>query len=571
MRDKKEFFSILNTIDGQDVEAYNQLVGDFDFTRYILKFNQIQTSGDDVCSLFVVRVPQQIAGFPKHLYSTPVRRTALEDYLVRRMSAGVEAQAQYNQQGVARRHLSFVNPNQKILPRSAVVVMEEMIEARIAVYLPSDNNKIEGDIAKQIFFDDLPEIVNHSLIYCNLDPRETDDFVNVMEDADTVRQVLHTRGWVSFIHEGALLARDPVTDLPNYHQMQGLTADDELLVEVDVPNAGTVRGLPIPRGVTLIVGDAYSGRYELIKGIADGIYNHIPGDGREMVITVPDAVYITAEKGRSVQRVDISSFVRENEACEDVVTYTAEEADACASQAANTIEMLEAGARVLLFDEQDSNPEFLSGDSRYVSMLTMDKARILSLSVNADNLANELGVSIIVSGAAAVGAMVPVADKIFRIDNHRISDITTDIKKHVSQGALAPSDNSDFVHLIDRGRWVIPSSVEPGVGHLDEYIEVVDAETLCFGRSIIDLKGATQIADVYQARTIGRILNYARQRYLDQPRPIRELLDLIDRDLSTEGIEVLDQEGSGDLARPRRYEIAMALNRLPSLRITEDF
>ncbi len=76
-----------------------------------------------------------------------------------------------------------------------------------------------------------------------------------------------------------------------------------------------------------------------------------------------------------------------------------------------------------------------------------------------------------------------------------------------------------------------------------------------------------QIADIYQTLTIGRILYYAKLRYLDEPRPIREVLDLIDRDLSTEGLESLTRDLRGDLARPRRYEIAAALNRLQTLRI----
>ena len=79
--------------------------------------------------------------------------------------------------------------------------------------------------------------------------------------------------------------------------------------------------------------------------------------------------------------------------------------------------------------------------------------------------------------------------------------------------------------------------------------------------------GLPQLADVYQARTIGRILYYAKLRYLDEPRSVREILDLVDRDLSTEGLESLTRDLRGDLARPRRYEIAAALNRLDTFRV----
>jgi len=44
--------------------------------------------------------------------------------------------------GVARRRLSIATPGQKILPRTAVVVTEEYVEARIYVDLPSQNGLI---------------------------------------------------------------------------------------------------------------------------------------------------------------------------------------------------------------------------------------------------------------------------------------------------------------------------------------------------------------------------------------------------------------------------------------------
>ena len=77
MRDKKEFYSILQGVDGRSYGEYARIVGDFDFARYVLKISQIQPEGTD--TLFVVRVPQIIAAFPPHTFNSPVRRTALED------------------------------------------------------------------------------------------------------------------------------------------------------------------------------------------------------------------------------------------------------------------------------------------------------------------------------------------------------------------------------------------------------------------------------------------------------------------------------------------------------------
>jgi hypothetical protein len=122
--------------------------------------------------------------------------------------------------------------------------------------------------------------------------------------------------------------------------------------------------------------------------------------------------------------------------------------------------------------------------------------------------------------------------------------------------------------LAERTRWVVPSSIDPSQGRHDAVIQASSTELLHFGNCDLDLRGMIQLADPHQTSTIGLVLYYAKTRYMDEGRPIREILDLVDRDLSTEGLECLSRELRGDLARPRRYEIAAALNRLPTLRIS---
>ncbi len=569
MRDKEEFFNILSSIDGKEFTEYSRLLGDFDFSRFVLKVNQIQDEGDGKPTLFVVRVPQIIAGFPAHLFNTPVRRTALEDFLTRKIAGRLDALARYDDEGVSLRRLSVACPGQKILPRSSLLVTEEYIEARIYVNLPSRRGRISGATAKEIFFEDLSGIINSALIYCNLNEGEVADFVNLMEDSDQIRQVLPTRGWVSFVAEGALLARAGSSDLPEYGQLVSLSVADELVVNLDTPNAGGLRGFGVPTGVTVILGDVYSGRVELMKGLAAGIYNHIPGDGREAVITVPDAVYVAAEPGRSVQSVDISAFIHEGVGAVDTKRYTSGHADACAAQAASTVEALEAGARVLLFDESDSSPEFLALESRLAGSMPGAQKRISPLAVRARQIADELGVSIVVAGSAVVAEFIPVADTVLRISGFKVSNITKQAKEIAITTSSAKPVAADVTNLVEKTRWIVPSSIDPSSGRHDAFIDAPDRHHLVFGRSAIDLEGVGQLADVYQTRTVGRILYYAKLRYMDEARPIREILDLVDRDLSTEGLESLTRDLRGDLARPRRYEIAAALNRLDTLRITK--
>jgi predicted ABC-class ATPase len=568
MRDKEEFYSMLNSIDGKEFSEYSKLTGDFDFSRYVLKINQIQKEGEGRGTLFLVRVPQIIAGFPPQLFNTPVRRTALEDLLTRKIAAKIESIARYDEAGVSHRRMMIACPGQKILPRSSLIITEEYIEARVYVDLPAVEGRIAAASARPIFFEDLPSIVNSSLIYCNLYEHEAEEFTNVMEDADHVRQVLSTRGWVSFVGEGALLPRAGQSDQPDYDHLVPLSVEDSLAVEVDVPNAGKVRGFGVPSGVTVIVGSVYSGRVELMHALASGIYNHIPGDGRELVITGPDAVYVTAEPGRSIQRVNVGAFLHERAGSTNMKQFSCAQADSCAAQAATTVEALEVGARVLLFDESDSSPEFLALDSRVAGLLPGVEQRVTPLSARARQIADELGVSLVIGGSASVAEFIPVADTVLRIEGFHIQDVTEEAKKVSVDTRAARVSPADIAGLAEKTRWIVPSSIDPSAGRFDAHIDAPDVHSLQFGRSSIDLRGILQLADVYQTRTLGRILYYAKLRYMDEPRPIREILDLIDRDLSTEGLESLTRDLRGDLARPRRYEIAAALNRLDTLRIT---
>jgi len=347
MKDKKEFYTLLAELDGQPLSEYQQMVGDFDFSRYVIKCTHIDLDSDEAAHpVFSIRVPQTIAEIPEYLFDSPVRRTAMEDLLLRRLASNIAANTNHDHHGVARRHILSSSPNQKILPRNALLLTKEYIEVRIQIILPIQKvivdgdhlTAIDGEIAQQIFFDDLPEIVSNSLLYCNLESAEVDAFVNSMEDADRLRQHLGASGQVGFVGEGALISRIAGEDLPDYERLTPVAVDESLIEEVEVPHGGSVRGVGIPNGLTLILGESNSGRVDLLDAISQGIYNHIPGDGREAVVTVSDAVHIRSEVGRSIQQVDISAFAIELPDGGNPASYSSKSAGTFTSQAASTVE-----------------------------------------------------------------------------------------------------------------------------------------------------------------------------------------------------------------------------------------
>lgn len=573
MKDKKEFYNLLTELDGQPFSEYQQMEGDFDFSRYVIKCAKIDMEGGDH-PVFSIRVPQTIAEIPEYLFDSPVRRTAMEDLLLRCLAANIEGIANFDESGVARRHILSASPNQKIIPRNALQLTKEYIEVRLQIVLPTQNMildgeemlAIDGEMAHQLFFEDLPEVISNSLLYCNTDADMADRFVNSMEDADRLRQHLGASGQVGFLGEGALVARVTGEDSPDYERLTPVEIDEGLVEEVEVPHAGTIRGINIPSGLTLILGESNSGRVDIMDAISQGIYNHIPGDGRETVVTVADAVNIRSEVGRCVQNVDISAFASELPDGGNPAAYSTVSAGSFTSQAASTVEALEAGARVLLFDEHSSSSTFLSSDTRVSPLLGASSRN--TLAARARQIVDELGISIVVAGSSLVAEFIPIADKILKVENFCISDITEEAKALEIVPSSVANDTATLSSLLSRSRWVMPSSIDPSVGREDLVICTDDQSYIQFGRSIVDLSEIRQIADVDQARAIGFVLYYAKLRYMDEGYPVREILDLVDRDLSNEGLNALASDLRGDFARPRRYEVAAALNRLPAFRVS---
>jgi predicted ABC-class ATPase len=569
MKDRKEFYNLLAEIDGKPFSEYERLAGDFDFARYVIKCSKIEVARDAEDPVFNIRVPQSIAELPGHLYDSPVRRTALEDHLTRNLCATAARIARFNESGWARRNILVAEPGQKILPRTSVLITKEYIDVRIRIALPykvyvSGERLVDGEMARRVFFEDLPEVVSASVFCCNLDLAATEEFVNGMEDADRVRQTLATLGLVGFVGEGSLLAREQNTDLPDYTNIAPFEVAEDARIEIDVPNGGKMAGLGIPSGLTVILGDSLNGRSDFIAAISAGVYNHIPGDGRETVITVSDAVQIAVDRDRSVQEVNITPFLSESE-ISNPASYSTAAADTFVSQAAATIEALEVGARVLIVDENSSSSAFLTTDARVVGLLGSTPRT--SLAQRARQIVDELGISLIIGGENLVAEYIPIADTVLKVEDFQVTNITEEAKAlNLALPPEAPAVN--LGPMLGRSRWIMPSSIDAVVGSKDQVIEAIDLNAIQFGRSVIELDSVSQIADISQTLTIGLLLYYAKLRYMQEGYPLREMLDMIDRDLSSEGVDTISRDLRGDMARPRRYELAAALNRLPTFRVS---
>ena len=260
---------------------------------------------------------------------------------------------------------------------------------------------------------------------------EVENHIKVVEDAEYIRSQLKELGLIAFIADGSILPRESGISEEPLEGAIPFESPPSLSVEVKTLYRGRMRGMGIPEGVSLIVGGGYHGKSTLLKAIAMGVYPHIPGDGREFVITERRAVFVRAEDGRSVQMVDISPFISSLPDGTDTRFFSTQNASGSTSQAANIIEAIEAGASLLLFDEDTSATNLLIRDRRMQSLVHKSKEPITPLIDQIKPLHTSLGISsILVMGGS--GDYLDVADHVIMMDSYRAKDVTEEAKRVAS-------------------------------------------------------------------------------------------------------------------------------------------
>jgi len=420
-----------------------------------------------------------------------------------------------------------------------------------------------------MFFEEIPRIVEASLHHGNLDGEALMEQVKVAEDADFLRSALNGKGLVAFVANGAILPRASGIDPRPLKggQVIPFESPPSFRVEVDLPNRGRVTGMGIPEGVTLIVGGGYHGKSTLLNALELGVYDHIPGDGRELVVTDPTAMKIRAEDGRRIERTDISPFISNLPFGRDTVEFSTEDASGSTSQSANIIESLEVGSSLLLIDEDTSATNFMIRDQRMQELVSKDKEPITPFVDKVRFLHSELGVStILVIGGS--GDYFEVADRVICMIDYLPRDLTEEARQIADRyGTRRKREGGDSFGMIAH-RIPLASSFDPSRGRREVKIGSRGLQSIAFGTHNIDLGEVEQLVDVSQTRAIGDAIHYA-TRIMDGHRTLREIIDSVMSDIEERGLDVLNPRPVGDYAHFRRQELAAAINRLRTLAVRQ--
>lgn len=569
MKTAHELRDTLRKIDGRGYAAYRDIEGEYGFDDFILYIDRVQVDPFASPTRVRVRVYQDEARLPRDAYKNKSRETALRDFIARAFNSAAERYSIGNRGSGKSGLISMSDPGQEILERSSVVVTHMYAEARFGMGLPAFGRTVASKHAEPMFFEELPKIVRLSLVFGNLDEDALYMHVETAEDADFLRNEIEGLGYVSFIAEGSILPRASGIDPGPMAEAEAVpfVSPPSLKMDVELPNRGQISGMGIPKGMTLIVGGGYHGKSTLLKAISEGIYNHIPGDGREFVVTNPNAVRIRAEDGRRIEKVNISPFISNLPYGKDTMSFSTEDASGSTSQAANILESLEAGAQALLIDEDTSATNFMIRDHRMQELVSKDSEPITPYIDMVRSLYADQNVStVLVMGGS--GDYFDVADNVIRMTEYKPSDVTAEAlavaRKFPSQRKKEEGGTLGSV----TERLPLSESFNPRKGKKDVKISAKSLHSISFGRDKIDLHALEQLVDLCQTRAIGDAIEYAR-RYMDRKRTLREVTSLVMMDIARDGLDVISPRISGGYAEFRKIDLAAAINRLRTLEVRQ--
>lgn len=543
--------SKLYSLDGRNYKGYKDIQGwTVEFDRFSLSVDHVQGDPYAAPSRLRAFVPLNTSGVTAEALKNKARSTATRDFLARSFRKAAQAE----------RDFSIDSGLQTVLERTACLLNEDTIEIRFRLDLPGRGRQIMGRRAANLLCRVLPEIVDQALIAPGLDLKRLEHHCQVVEDQEALRAQLGEHGLLAFVADNSSLPRRSGVDDKPAPDAILFDSPESLRVTLTAPNIGEVSGLGFPRGITLIVGGGFHGKSTLLKALENGVYNHIPGDGREGVVTEDSAVKIRAEDGRSVSGVDISDFIGSLPGGRTTQAFSTDLASGSTSQAAALVEALEVGAKTILLDEDTSATNFMIRDQRMQALVAKTSEPITPFLDRIRELRDTLEVStVLVMGGS--GDYFDHADTVIQMDAYRPLDVTADAKTIAKTYRTGRSEEHAGPLTPPNPRMVSPGSIKPERKPGFVKIMVRGVDTLVVGRTDVDLRAVEQLVDPCQLRSIGWILarlSKEKAKTVDPLSLVRQLSDT----LTTIGWDSLTGNPDGDLALPRASEVMAALNRL---------
>ncbi|MDR0777925.1 MAG: ABC-ATPase domain-containing protein [Methanomassiliicoccaceae archaeon] len=535
MASKDQLVKSLQSADGKPYNKYKELAQFYELDDITLYADKIQNEPSSYSEMRV-RISFTRSGFPDDTHDTSVKETALRDLIARRFWESCRMFAKGNSAGEHGGMISIPRPGQEILERSCVVMTEKFIEVRFKASLPAAGRNAAGRSAVKMLTEDLAEITKASLFFSSYKRSKLYNHLNTLITSRNIRSLLREKGLVAFIADGSILPRRadglaPMSDAVPFASPVGLR------VTFETADGEAVRGMGIPEGLTAIIGATYQGKSTLIDAIASGVHDHIPGDGRELVITVNDAAVVSRDEGRSVRNVDASLFI--SDPSRNTASISTDNADDALSSAISAAEAMEIGCRLLLIDDMSVNHSLLYRDATVSKMIPKGDETIIPIT----EWIRGSDISAII--ACRHGDLVGAADTVIVVSKHIVSDAAVR-KRSAAKTIERPPD-----------RLPLSRNMSAAKGRNEVNSIVLSASKIEFGETVIKLP--VPLPDICQTAAVADVMIDAKEM-MDGSVTMRDLVKRLE-DISRKRINSADVNIGPDRAMFRIFDIAAVINR----------
>ena len=587
----KALYQKIRVFDGKSYGLYRSLADKaWDFGDFTLEFLHVQGDPFAPASRILVTAPLQTLGYGGEWSSTFERKLAISDYLLRKLSENVKER--FPDKNAA---IEVETPGPEMLVRNALWVDNGILRASLAVHLPGEGRKIQAELAAEILTMTLPDLLSASLYRTPENMAGIEKTFQTLETRRVILEELPKRGLVAFVPDGAVLPRESGLSERPLSNAVPFETPEELSVTFDI-GGKPIRGMGIPKGVTVITGGAYHGKSTLLEALVRSVYPHVPGDGREGIVVEESAFRVGVEDGRYVRGTDLSCMVRDLPGGVSTKNFSTEKASGSTSEAANLLEAMEMGSKTFLIDEDSSAVNFLIRDRRVRALLGDDREPLIPLTDRIRSFV-EMGLSFILV-AGACGDFLSLADNIVVMAEYKAecgntkarelfgaSDVIAQAHDNINSAMSTCASTVDMSlasDVIARGEAPkqSPTNVSlPAPRSFDEFVKPLlpkvrpasaverqvkvklNGDTLLqVGQLIADVSRAGLLVD--RAQKLGT--GYLALNLCQNPEglPLREMADKLCEKIRNVGFRNLPQGMSRYMSLPRPVDIVSVLFRL---------
>ncbi|MFA0547173.1 P-loop domain-containing protein [Vibrio splendidus] len=535
----------LKKLEKQNFRAYQQIKGQYDFADFELHIDHVQGDPYASSSRFRATRAWSLTGLGWLKEKSYEYQVAARDFIARSFSEFAKQETT----------VSIALTGQTVLDNTSVVFTEHGIEIRFRINLPADGRSILAKKAINIITFYLPKFIRRATLERELNIEAMIKHCEAVEDQDALRAQLEENNLAAFVANGSVLPRIAGNcDLP----MKGavpFAAPESLSVTLNTPNQGDVTGLGIPKGITLIVGGGFHGKSTLLNAVERSIYNHIPGDGREGIVTATDTMKIRAEDGRCVHNLNLSNYINHLPMQKDTSDFSTQDASGSTSQAAWLQESIEAGVQMLLIDEDTSATNFMIRDERMQALVSKGAEPITPLVDRIGQLREEMDIStIVVMGGS--GDYLDVADTVIQMHDYQAVDVTAKAQEVIAQHPTQRTNECETALETFVPRSLNRAALMNILTDGKFRVNAKGKESLRFGKEFADLSALEQLESTSEVNAIG----WAWFQFAQTPgwsnNPAKEFSAILSDEWH------VNMPNYGDLAKPRVLDVMAALNRM---------